>query len=218
MGAGFDPARRRKVTISEREGDCPDLKAGKTLQRMTPPEIVSEILAVYRQRGHRHYGENVTEEQHALQCATLAHEAGEPPEIVASCLLHDYGHLLHDLGEDVADHGVDARHEHVGANRLAAYFGENVVEPIRLHADSKRYLCWKEDTYLDGLSEASRKSLTLQGGPMTEEEAQAFERHPQFDRAIRVRRYDDRGKIAGMKTPDLDAFRPVLESVVVRPS
>ncbi|MBL9174619.1 MAG: HD domain-containing protein [Verrucomicrobiales bacterium] len=182
---------------------------------MNPADIVSEILDVYRQRGHRHYGENVTEEQHALQCATLAHESGEPPDIVVSCLLHDYGHLLHDLGEDVADHGVDARHEQVGANRLEPFFAPEVVEPIRLHAESKRYLCWKENTYLDGLSEASRKSLALQGGPMSDAEARAFEHHPHFERAIRVRRYDDRGKVAGMETPGLDAFRHVLESLVV---
>ena len=182
---------------------------------MASHELISEIFDTLRQRGHRQYGENVTEMQHALQCATLAHEAGESPEIVASCLLHDYGHLLHDLGEDIADHGVDTRHEQVGANRLAKSFGDAVVEPIRMHADSKRYLCWKDANYFDGLSEASRKSLALQGGPMTADEGRAFEQHPHFERAIRVRRYDDRGKSPDMATPDLEAFRFVLESLVI---
>jgi len=182
---------------------------------MTDSDIVSEILETLRQRGHRQYGENVTEMQHALQCATLAHEAGEAREVVASCLLHDYGHLLHDLGEDIADHGVDARHEQVGANHLARHFGDAVVEPIRMHADSKRYLCWKEAPYYEGLSEASRKSLALQGGPMTSDEGRAFETHPYFDQAIRVRRYDDRGKVPHSVTPDLEVFRFLLESLLI---
>lgn len=181
---------------------------------MTPAEIVDEVFAVFRERGHRSYGEHVTETQHALQCATFARAAGEPPEIVAAALLHDFGHLLHDLGEDIADHGVDARHEQVGANRLARWFPPEVVEPIRLHAASKRYLCWKEPAYFAGLSDASRRSLALQGGPMTAEEAREFERHPHFDRAVRVRRFDDQGKVPDMVTPPLEEFRPLVESFV----
>jgi phosphonate degradation associated HDIG domain protein len=181
---------------------------------MNESETVTQIFAVFRERGQRRYGEHVTELQHALQCASLAHEAGERAEIVGACLLHDFGHLLHDLGEDIAQRGVDARHEYVGANRLAAWFGDEVVEPIRMHADAKRYLCWKEPHYLEGLSEASRRSLELQGGPMTVAEAREFERHPHFARAIRVRRYDDRGKQADLVTPDLEAFRPVLEGLL----
>lgn len=176
--------------------------------------IVTEIFAVYRQRGHRQYGEDVTEEQHGLQCATLAGDAGESPEVIAACLLHDYGHLLHDLGEDVAEQGIDARHEELGANRLAGWFPPEVVEPIRLHADAKRYLCWKENSYYHGLTEASRRSLELQGGPMTDAEALEFEVNPHFERAVRVRRYDDLGKVPGMPTPALETFRRLLESLV----
>jgi predicted HD phosphohydrolase len=172
-----------------------------------PHEVVDEIYRVFKAKGHRSYGEEVTELQHALQCATFAQQAGEPPEVVVASLLHDYGHLLHDLGEDVADRGIDARHERVGAHRLEKWFGPEVVEPIRMHADSKRYLCWKE-------SAASKQSLALQGGPMEEPEARAFEKHPQFDRAIRVRRFDDQGKVPDMKTPCLEDFRPLVESLV----
>ncbi len=181
---------------------------------MNAAQVIDEIFATFREKGHRSYGENVTELEHALQSATFAQRQGEPPELVVASLLHDYGHLLHDLGEQIADDGVDARHEHIGANRLYRWFGEAVTAPIRLHADSKRYLCWKEKGYFDGLSEASRKSLALQGGPMNDAEAAQFERGAHFEAAVRVRRYDDQGKIPGMITPTLDEFRPMLEALV----
>lgn len=180
----------------------------------SPSAIVDDVFRLFEERGHRHYGEDVTELQHALQSATFAQRAGEPDSLVVACLLHDYGHLVHDLGEDIADHGVDARHEAVGANRLKRLFVDEVVEPGRLHVEAKRYLCWKEPSYLADLSEASRKSLQLQGGPMSEDEARAFEALPHFDAAIRLRRYDDLGKVTDMATPDLEAFRPLLEAFV----
>lgn len=181
---------------------------------MSASAIVVEIFRVFAERGQRSYGEHVTERQHALQCATFAERAGEPPAVVAACLLHDYGHLLHDLGENIADQGVDARHERIGANRLESWFPAEVVEPVRLHAASKRYLCWKEAGYHDALSDASRKSLALQGGPMNDTEAAAFERGEHYDFAVRVRRFDDQGKVPDMVTPDFEHFRPLLESLV----
>jgi [1-hydroxy-2-(trimethylamino)ethyl]phosphonate dioxygenase len=181
---------------------------------MTPAEVVDEIFDTFRSRGHRHYGESVTERQHALQCATFASRAGEPDTVVAACLLHDYGHLLHDLGEDIAGHGVDARHEDLGAAVLERWFPPEVVDPVRLHVAAKRYLCWKEPSYLAGLSPASHQSLMLQGGPMTDGEASAFESHPNYVPAVSLRRYDDQGKVTDMQTPDIDVFREVLERCV----
>ena len=181
---------------------------------MSKAQIIDDIFLVFRERGHKMYGEAVTELQHALQCATFAERAGEAPHIVAACLLHDYGHLCHELGEDIAERGVDALHENVGANKLSKFFSPKVVEPVRLHVTAKRYLCWREPEYFRGLTEASRRSLELQGGPMTDDEGREFEKHPHFEAAVRCRRYDDMGKIVGMETPDLEAFRPVLEMYV----
>ena len=45
-------------------------------------------------------------------------------------------------------------------------------------------------------------------------QAAAFEAGPHFDLAVRVRRYDDMGKVPDMVTPDLGHFRPLLESLV----
>ncbi len=183
---------------------------------MNTEQIIDRIFQQYRERGHRLYGESITETQHALQCATFARQAGEPAEMVAACLIHDYGHLCHDLGEDIADHGVDAAHEDLGADSLSRWFPPTVVEPVRLHVAAKRYLCWKQREYYAQLSEASQQSLALQGGPMTDAEGEAFERHPHFEAAIRLRQYDDMGKVPGMKTPDFDEFRDVLEAFAGR--
>jgi [1-hydroxy-2-(trimethylamino)ethyl]phosphonate dioxygenase len=174
------------------------------------PKSIEDVLDTYRKHGHLEYGESVTELQHALQSATFAQRAGEPPVVVAAALLHDYGHLCHQLGEDIAERGIDARHEHIGANRLRELFVDEIVDAGRLHVAAKRYLCWKHPDYFQGLSEASRKSLQLQGGPMADSEAQEFEREPHFELAVRVRHYDDMGKEPEMHTPDLETFRPLL--------
>lgn len=181
---------------------------------MTARDIVDQLFATYEKLGHRQYGEDVTELEHALQAATFARQFGEPEAIVAAALLHDYGHLIHDLGEDIADRGVDALHENLGAAELSKWFGPEIVEPTRLHVAAKRYLCWKNRQYYDGLSAASQQSLRLQGGPMSDAEAAEFERLPHFAAAVSVRRYDDMGKVPKMQTPPLEGFRATVESFV----
>ncbi len=181
---------------------------------MAAKEIVDRVFEIYRTRGHRYYGENVTELEHALQTATFAQQFGESDAVVAACLLHDYGHLLHDLGEDIAARGLDAKHENLGADALDEWFVPEVVEPTRLHVAAKRYLCGRDPRYLEGLSSASRGSLELQGGPMSEDEAAQFENNAHCEAAVRVRRYDDMGKVADMATPTLDEFRGLIERFV----
>jgi phosphonate degradation associated HDIG domain protein len=185
---------------------------------MNQPQSLDDVLATYREHGHRHYGEDVTELQHALQCATFAQQAGEPEVIIVSALLHDYGHLCHQLGEDIAERGVDSRHEHIGFNKLKGLLADEVVDAARLHVAAKRYLCWKEPDYLTGLSAASLQSLHLQGGPMNDEEAAEFEREPHFNIAVCVRRYDDMGKVTDMHTPSLEYFAPLLQRFVLQPA
>jgi len=178
---------------------------------------IDQIVRVYREKGHRHYGENVTELEHALQTAEFASRAGESNQVVLSCLLHDYGHLLHDLGEQIAERGIDARHEELGARLLSEHFPPEIVEPTRLHVAAKRYLCWKHPHYYDGLSQASRMSLQIQGGPMSENEAREFEANPYYEIAVRVRHYDDLGKVQGMQTRDLEAYRELMLEFLIDP-
>jgi phosphonate degradation associated HDIG domain protein len=177
---------------------------------MSPEHVVDWIFSLFHARGDRHYGEDVTELQHALQCATLARRDGRDGALVAACLLHDVGHLVHELPEDFTQKGLDDRHENLGANVLAPHFPAEVVEPIRLHVPAKRYLCWKDPAYFDGLSEVSRASLALQGGPMTDAEGVEFEANPHHEAAVRLRHYDDQGKDPSIATLGLDDFRELL--------
>ena len=183
---------------------------------MTPHQIVQMIFDVYNKIGHRQYGESVTELEHALQTATFAMQFNSSDAVVVASLLHDYGHLQHDEGEDVASHGVDMRHEDLGVIKLTSFFGPEILEPIRLHVAAKRYLCHKSKTYIDGLSPASLLSLEIQGGPMSDGEGAEFESNPYYKSAVELRRFDDMGKVSGMKTPTLESFYSLVLSFVVK--
>lgn len=76
----------------------------------------------------------------------------------------------------------------------ARWFGPEVTEPVRLHVEGKRYLCTAEPGYFDLLSEASVHTLRVQGGPMTAEQAHAFEALPGAADAVAVRRCDERAE------------------------
>lgn len=173
-------------------------------------EIADRIIELYETQGHADYGECLSERDHALQCAFFAARGGEPGHIIVACLLHDIGHLLHGLGEDIAEQGVDARHEQVGADFLCRFFPEIIVEPIRLHVSAKRYWCWRRPEYVESLSEASKRSLALQGGPMTEAEVAAFEKNRFADAAVWLRRYDEAAKVPDYGVPQFQEYRELL--------
>ncbi len=131
-----------------------------------------------------------------------------------AALLHDIGHLLKGQEEGLADRGLDGHHEEAGRAWLAAHFGSEVTEPIYLHVAAKRYLCAVDADYLAALSPASRVSLSLQGGPMGDNERTKFESNAFFRDAIRLRRWDDTAKIPGLKVPGLDHYHDLLEAAV----
>jgi predicted HD phosphohydrolase len=56
-------------------------------------------------------------------------------------------------------------------------------------------------------------TLKLQGGLMTAAEVAAFEAEPFFHEALRVREWDDRGKIPGLTTPDLGSYRGLIDAL-----
>lgn len=179
--------------------------------------IVDQILDLLENHGGAlYFGEQVTETEHALQCAHLAQQAGSSDEIIAAALLHDIGHLLHGLGEDIADHDVDGKHEDVGSEFLKGHFPDVILDCVRLHVDAKRYLTATQPGYLEGLSSASLRSLELQGGPFSDDEVTDFEaREPFFREAVQVRRWDDQAKVVGLRVPDASSYRALLERVAL---
>jgi phosphonate degradation associated HDIG domain protein len=183
---------------------------------------VSEVLALYERWGSDHYDEDLSQLDHALQTAARAVTAGAPNALVAAALLHDVGHLLDldarssaassSLATPSSDGGGPA-HEDIGARYLAGVFPPSVTGPIALHVRAKRYLCAVEPAYASTLSLGSRASLAAQGGPMSTEEAVAFERNPTADDAIALRRWDDAGKVIGAEVADLERYRALLDHV-----
>ncbi len=176
------------------------------------PYTLTTLLDLYRQRGQAQYGgEAVSQLDHALQCATLAEQAGQPAELIAACLFHDLGHLVHHLGDDPARRGIDDRHEHRAIPVLKQMFPAAVTLPIQLHVEAKRYLCAVDDAYWAALSAASKRSLELQGGVFSAAAATAFIQQPHAQQAVQLRRWDDLAKVPNQDTPDLEHFLPTLQ-------
>lgn len=167
---------------------------------------LDEIRAAFARRGGDTYGEGVSQLEHALQCAACAERDGASPALIAATLLHDIGHLVHDLPQDIADQGIDTQHESLGSAFLSRHFGPEVTEPVRLHVAAKRYLATTEKGYFDLLSPASVQSLQLQGGLMSPQERTRFAAERFAEDAVKLRRWDDEGKMLGAKTPDLAHF------------
>jgi phosphonate degradation associated HDIG domain protein len=181
--------------------------------------IAGKIGQMFDERGDSLYGgEGVTQLEHALQAATLAEAGSADSATIVAALLHDIGHLLHDLPDDAPDAGIDDVHEQLAYEWLGQHFGPDVTEPIRMHVDAKRYLCCVEPEYLQTLSPPSAQSLMLQGGPYSADEAREFERHPFFEQAVQVRRWDDLAKVPEFETPSLDHFLSYVSKVAAAKS
>ena len=177
------------------------------------PMNAEQIIELYVRRGTRQYGsEPVSQAEHALQCAMLAAEGGASAELVAAAFLHDVGHLVSEMPHHLGSETDDV-HQFIAIPFLRGSFSDAVLEPIRLHVDAKRYLCRAESAYWDGLSPASKHSLELQGGPYDAIAADRFLARPFSWDAIRLRRWDDCAKVAGLATPSLREFEPLLRSV-----
>lgn len=160
--------------------------------------------------GAAYFGEPVTVLEHSLQAAWFVQRKHGPDELTIAALLHDVGHLLHSEGEDAAERGLDTQHEELAAALLEGHLPAAVLDPIRLHVAAKRYLCHANPRYLSALSPASVASLTLQGGPMTAAEAEAFRAMPYAQEALALRHADDAAKVPGLTVPKLTAYRTLV--------
>jgi phosphonate degradation associated HDIG domain protein len=174
---------------------------------------ISDICMLFARKGGRAYeGEGVTQLEHALQTAAQAEAIGSPPALIAAALLHDLGHLLNDQGETPTLRGVDDLHQFVALPFLRPLYGDDVLEPIRMHVDAKRYLCATRADYYTALSADSKRSLVLQGGVYSADEASRFVEQPHAEDAVKIRVWDDLAKSPGAVTPPLAHFVAALEA------
>jgi phosphonate degradation associated HDIG domain protein len=179
--------------------------------------LTEQLLSIYSGRGAgAYFGEPVSMLEHSLQAAHLAAAANAPDALVIAALLHDIGHLIEPAPEDFADWQADQRHEVSGGRWLATHFGPAVCEPVRLHVPAKRYLCATDGAFMARLSPASLRTLELQGGPMSGAEGAAFQAESFHRDAVRLRRWDDEGKMAGLRTPDFLHYRELIERLAMR--
>jgi phosphonate degradation associated HDIG domain protein len=190
---------------------------------MNPPrhpglDIVQQIEELFDIHGHGRYdgarAEPVSARAHALQCAQLAEWADAPPPLVVAALLHDIGHFI---APDATIDAIDDVHELRALGFLASSFGAEVVEPIRLHVQAKRYLVAVDPPYAQTLSPASMHTLQLQGGPMSPDEVNLFAALPHAAQAVSLRRWDDLAKTPGRITASLDYYLLLVEAVRTRP-
>src|ERR1700733_8668715 len=182
----------------------------------TPMNLTDEILDIFETRGEDvYFGDSISMAEHSLQAAYFAQAQGAPPGLVAPALLHDIGPLVVEVPSDLGDWTEDAHHERVGGRWLAERFRPEVSEPVRLHVPAKRYLLATDAEYFAKLSPASVVTLKLQGGPMAAHEVARFESEPYYKEAVRVRQWDDQGKVAGLKTPQLVDYRVLIEELAI---
>jgi len=181
--------------------------------------ILDQVFGLLDEQGSGAYhGEPVTQLEHMLQAGDLALRDGADDETVLAAFLHDIGHLcahLLPVGE-MEGLGVED-HEAVGeAYLLAMGFSARVGRLVRSHVEAKRYLACREAGYLERLSDASRRTLSLQGGPMTDTEADRFAADPDFGQFLRLRAWDDAAKVPGAALPELSHFRELAFRHLIR--
>jgi phosphonate degradation associated HDIG domain protein len=182
---------------------------------MDGPADVDELFDLYEAKGSQHYGEGVSQIDHALQCAALARADGVNDPLIVAALFHDVGHLTLDVARD-ADNDTgheEDRHEALGARLLAPIFGRRVAQPVALHVMAKRWLCTREPQYRERLSAASRVSLIGQGGLLDDEQCARFEAHPGFNDALALRTWDDAGKVERLHVGELRDWEPLVRAL-----
>jgi 2-amino-1-hydroxyethylphosphonate dioxygenase (glycine-forming) len=183
-------------------------------------KITNEIMGLYEGYGGNEYaGEKVTQLEHMAQAAQLAEEQGYDEEVILAAFLHDIGHISEAAKGDGITSAARGEmngfgivdHEALGADFLREKgFSKKIARLVESHVEAKRYLTVKDPSYYDQLSEASKKTLEFQGGPMTPEEADAFEQYPLFQLIVQMRKWDEQAKVVGMPLPDIEHYRRMI--------
>jgi len=204
---------------------CPELSEASVISSGGNPssvpqqirESIQTVFTLLESAGTEGYiGEPVSQLEHALQAAASAESEGQEPSVILGALFHDIGHLCaSDEDARMGDLGV-LSHDKVGANFLRKLgFDEDVALLVEGHVDAKRYRVAADANYRNQLSEASLQTLEYQGGPMTPEEKENFEKHRLFEKLLLIRKYDERAKVQGLKVPDIKHYQELAEAYLM---
>ncbi len=177
-------------------------------------KTTDEIFEMYKAYGGEEYaGEKVSQLEHMVQAAQLAEEQGYDEEVILAAFLHDIGHITDAAAPDSGKMGKFGvkDHEAIGADFLREKgFSKKIARLVESHVEAKRYLTVRDPAYYVQLSDASKRTLEYQGGPMSEEEAAAFEQYPLFGLIIKMRTWDEAAKIGNKPLPDLEHYRQMM--------
>ena len=180
----------------------------------SPLDAIEQLFSAH---GKLIYGEAINQIEHALQCADLAEKSGASDALIVATLLHDVGHMMHKDAAGALLAGTNDVHESLGSKFLARWFGPEVTEPVALHVEAKRFLCQRDSSYYDRLSPISKRTLEIQGGPMTATQAEVFEALPYAMDAVSVRHWDDQGKKTEVETPPFAHFLAIAKRCIAMP-
>lgn len=121
---------------------------------------VDHLLELVGDAHGDYFGEPITQLEHALQCAYLAHVSGADDELVAAALLHAIGHLIADGDIGAPDHDA------IGAAYLRQLScSDRVADLVAGHVQAKRYLTAVKPEYYGHLSDASKQTLASRAVP-----------------------------------------------------
>lgn len=116
--------------------------------------MVDELFDLFDKFGKLDYiGEEVSQVEHALQCARLAQLDNFAANVVLGAFLHDIGHLLGEKlnSEQMILNKVNygtKNHEKLGANYLRSLnVPENICMFVENHVIAKRYLVYKVPSF-----------------------------------------------------------------------
>ena len=176
--------------------------------------IIDQIISSYLNSKLLYIGEKISMTEHMIQTAMLAEKANCSSNLICSSLLHDYGHFILKNPDKLVNKKKDGKHEDLGFKFLNKYFIKDVVGPIKYHVKAKKYLA-RDKKYYNTLSEASKISLKLQGGVMSNNEAKEFESNEFFESSIKLRKFDENAKKVGLKIKSINEYKNLLVSKLI---
>ena len=211
-GSGWSSASPLDIapTVADLCGFEPDHRwQGSSLLGRELPlvDVVLELLAA---TADETYGERLSMLDHALQSAAgaAADDAGD--EMVLACLLHDLGHIL---GRPVT--GVFPATPRSAPGLCNTCLTRPLSSPFAAMSWPSGTAWPSSRDYHDHLSKASQMSLAEQGGPLCADDAEVFRVGAFAAEAMRLRAYDDDGKVDGLVIPPLETYRGLLSAALV---